>query len=533
MERGRSEQQRSSAAPTRDATLSGEHRDDRVVRLAHSGGHPLSPASALGLQAALGNRATARAIARRQSGGVGTVQRRLDPAQFSKTAFSGQNLKAGTRLLGTSRFGAIQQALDAYHKTNNQADELAALERVVGACDAWLSSSYRTKKHAKAKQTEEDAKRKVVGDLKVAAVQEKNEITSHMHPDTFDRVGPDSGALAALSTLAGALHTTTDALKAMSDENLQAMYLDVVYAPLKMDRKANRDPGTRGQVHELMKKVEAVDLAKLPDGDTKDLVAKFKRASLGNDIALNGARAGKFSGTGTQDEAVVPGIKGWDNSKQVSISGNDEFRQKINGLLKVIAQTKVGSMLLLELGGSPPNDIGDTHSTAKETVLQIKPPSVSSAQRVDRSTGKVMYSNSAAGTSIAIDPDNSLLGENEDQGKKEPWRVRDGAVALFHEMIHIAIKRKGGEVFESLEDPSQKLRISDQGDIAELRIVGIDYKPDKVTYPFSDSSKNPVTENQFRKEYGELQNLDEVYFRPSYANVKGQVPLGSSPVKLS
>jgi hypothetical protein len=488
----------------------------------------------LAIQRVAGNRAVAALTATHDRDRV--VHRKLDATRFSAKAYGDKNLEGGFRLIGKSKFTQLTEVLTTYHAATTQAQELAALHDLVSACDAWLTSSYRSKKHSKSKGEEEAKKTVEVRDLKVAANAEIDAIGESLEPGTFDAMPGDARLVAAVRTLAKHLGLDVAGLAQLSADELTALYVDKVYAKVQMDRKANRETGAGGKVNEVLVKVLEADASQLPDGDdVKTVVQTVKAAKLGDRIAMGSKRAGKLTTGGTDTDTLTPSLPGWSDESQIKIDGNKDFRGKVAALLDVIADTKVGAALLAELGAPPEKAAeGEVHGTVKKTVLEIVPPAVSSAQRMT-DDGTVMYSNSAAGTKIALDPDNHFVGENVGQGAQEPWRVRDAAVGLFHEMVHIYIKKKGGEVFTQ---EGETLQISDQGDMAEIRIVGIPYeKPKKgggkVTFPFHDRTFNPFTENEFRKQFAALKGETEFYLRPTYAKVVGQVPLPTTPQQVT
>jgi hypothetical protein len=239
---------------------------------------------------------------------------------------------------------------------------------------------------------------------------------------------------------------------------------------------------------------------------------------------------------GSTDEQFAPDVEGWSGKNAMQISGNKDFRDKIKALLDIIKLVPVGKELLQGLGSAA--EVGEDmkHNEAKNTVVNISPPALSSVTRRDQGTGQFMYSASAGASSVAIDPDNPFVGEDVTKGVAEPWRIRHAAIGLFHELIHAYLHKIGGEEFESAEDKHKKLQIGSQGSLPEVRITGVPYEMDedghKYTFPFDDPEYNYISENTFRREFAAAQGLEEVYLRPSYGNQPGQKPLGLGPTPL-
>jgi hypothetical protein len=339
-------------------------------------------------------------------------------------------------------------------------------------------------------------------------------------------IAVDGGHDAMVLSLAGLIAkklgmTETDILSASADQ-IKAAYLDTIYAKLKMENKANRDPGILKTIQALIEKLSQIDPAKLTqDGEAAAFQAKVLTAKLGDTIALNGARAGKYS-VGTQETRSRTLKSSSGQTSALKTQGNKLFSDAVSDALDKIGNTGAGKLLLDAVA-----------ATGKE--LTIMAPSVSSAQRVGQD-GTTYYSNSAGNGRVALDPENDIAGEDaaDDKIDTEKWRQRDASVALYHEMIHALIGNKGGEVWVSREDKDVTLKLGDQGEYTELRIVGLDYVDDKrgVTFPFSDPAYNPITENQFRIALAKKNGEKVAYLRPFYANVIGQVKLTTDKVSV-
>ena len=212
-------------------------------------------------------------------------------------------------------------------------------------------------------------------------------------------------------------------------------------------------------------------------------------------------------------------------------------------MIPMIAGTAVGKRLLEGIGGEPDLD-NPTHPAKKQAVVEIKLPKVTHLQ-YQAPGGDVRYGNAGGAKAITFDPESDVLGQ-PGQVAAEPWRQREPAVALFHELIHVYLAKIGGEDWtenglvtgKGSTTVGEKLHLSHDDEKSEVRIVGIDYKVPKadksgdVTYPFSNPALNPITENEFRKQLAQSQGQATYLPRPTYATVGGQVPLPAGPQKV-
>jgi Effector protein len=493
---------------------------------------PLTSEKVLELQSSAGNKAVQRLL---DVGGAGlAVQRKLDIARFSKAGFRGAGLKPGRRLIGQSRFADLEDALGSYHGAASRTEELAGLDRIETAADAWLKSGYRAKKHSAAKATEEGQKRAEITALITEVRTEREEILSTMDPKTAGSLAPDAAINASISTLARSLGLTVDQLKPMAGNAVKQLYVARVLEPFYIARKSGAPPGAASHVVDLMFNLGQVAAGQLPDGDTKDLVLKIQQSKIPDRNEMMHELAPKYSQGGVATDEVKPALPDWADTSRLAVTGNDDFRSKVTAMIPVIASTAVGALLLNGIGGKP--DLANPkHPKTKQVVAEIQLPKVSHLQSATAG-GDPRYGNAggwAGGKGVVtFDPDSDILG-NAGQVANEPWRQREPVVALFHELIHVFIAAKGGE--EWTQD-GEKLRLSHDAPDAEVRITGIDFKSKKkdgsgeITFPFSNPTYNPVTENEFRKQLAAAQGKQTFLPRPTYATVAGQVPLPAGPM---
>jgi Effector protein len=486
---------------------------------------PLVPGTTegmLGLQATAGNRAV-----------EGMVQRKLDATRFSKAGFRAAGLKPGFRLSGKTKFGKLEAALADYHAAKSRSEELVALDGVEAACDTWLQSAYRTKKHSAKKAAEEADKNTEITALKVEVKKERDEILSTIDHTTAASLDGTAAAGASVATLARALGLSPNDLKPMHPDNLRQLYASKVYLPYRAAEKAAQDQGMPGQVAKLMEQLGGVDASKLPDGDTKDLVAKIQQSGITDKNRVGSEYEPKYATGGVTTEQVKPNVPNWADTSEIAIKGGDDFRTKVKAMIPVIAATAVGKLLLEGLGGAEPDLEGTGHANRKQVVATIQLPKVTGVKYLTGG-GEGRYEASTGGSTVTFDPENALVG-TPGQEAAEPWRLREPVIALFHELVHVYLNKKGGEKWR---EGGAELQVGDQGDVAELRIVGVDYKvkkPDgtgEVTMPFSSPSRNPITENEFRRQFAEIQGQATFLMRPSYGRLPGQIPLPTTPQKV-
>ena len=337
----------------------------------------------------------------------------------------------------------------------------------------------------------------------------------------------DKAVIEVAKIIATCLRKPADWLKTATPDEICELYLDKLYGKLKMETKAARDPGVLKPLQNLLSQLDGMQVALLtPGGDAETMVNHVKLAKIGDTIALNQARAGKYS-AGAQETRKKKVEAASDKKKtcEVAVQGNKRFADAVDAALANIGKTPAGAALLEAFA-----------QTGKP--LTITAPSVSSAQSI-APDGSMVYSNSGGKGRVALDPENTVAGDGGDPttADREPWRKREASVALYHEMIHALIGNKdGGEPWTSPDDPTATLGLSEVGDVTELRIVGIDYLMDhkgkKVRFPFSDPRYNPITENAYRRELAKSNGETHFLFRPSYANVAGQVPLPTAKIPV-
>ena len=328
----------------------------------------------------------------------------------------------------------------------------------------------------------------------------------------------DSAEDRLVLSLAGVLAAKLGLPKSLKDataDEIKSAYLDKVYAPMTMAKKALKDGGEVGPIHEIiLTLLTDVDRSKLtPNGAAEDLVTKLASMKLDQKATLNTARAGKYSSGVQEDREVALSFDGTGAKCKLQVQGNKLFADMVETSLTDIGGTEAGKKLLGAL------------ANAKDKKFQIVAPSVSSAQRL-ATDGTMLYSNSAGRGKVAFDPQNDLAGEDASPDKlaAEKWRQRDPSVALYHEMIHALIGNNGGEDWTT---SGKTIRIGETGDVTELRIVGINYKTTidglEVTFPFADETYNPISENAYRKALAQKKGVPP-QVRPYYANVAGQIP---------
>lgn len=338
--------------------------------------------------------------------------------------------------------------------------------------------------------------------------------------------GREKTVLAAGALLAKKLGLTEKKLRTGSPDELRGAYVDTVYMKLKIEKSANRDTGDLEPINSLLNQIGTWDEKDFKEGgEARALLTNLKAASLNNSIALNSSKAGKYStGDAVTNKVTVPKAKNATKDVDLTVKGNKRFTDAVALALGDIGKTDAGKRLMEEL------------SLAGKGV-EINAPSLANAKRLD-DQGNVQFTNSASNGKVAIDPENDVAGEDAtpDKINSEPWRKREASVALYHEMIHVMIGHKGGEKWTAPSNDRAILSLSEQGDITELRIVGIDYEMDfegqKVLFPFSSPAYNKITENAYRRDLARQKGETDVYLRPSYANVPGQKKLSGDKVPV-
>jgi len=489
----------------------------------------LDTESVLDLQASAGNRAVGHLLA-----GGPAVQRGLDPTRFSKAGFRQAGLKPGSRLVGQSKFADIEDALDAYHAAKTPADQIPALDKLERKCQAWLGSSYRGLLHSAAKAGEEASKKTEITALLGEVQKERGNLLSTIDTATYLKLKPDRATESLVFSLMRALAIDQTQLKAMTPDTLRSAYINKVLLPFQIDRKAGKLDAPSEMVTKIMYQVGLVDLAKMPDGDTKDAIDKMKQAGLHETNNLMDQPAPKFASGGVSTDQVKPSVPGWADTSTIAITGNLDYRDKVKAMIPIIAGTPVGQMLLAKLGGDEP-DIGDgKHPANKAAVVEIKLPPLKVLD-YQAPSGDMVYSNSGGKGAVTFDADSSMIGKPGEE-VSEPWRLREPVIGLFHELVHVLLAKTDGETWK---EAGEKMQVGVNGDVPELRIVGVDYKAKKadgsgeVVFPFSNPARNPITENEFRKQYAASKGLSTFLLRPKYARVPGQVELSTKPQKTS
>ncbi|CAQ84181.1 MULTISPECIES: putative adhesin [Photorhabdus] len=206
----------------------------------------------------------------------------------------------------------------------------------------------------------------------------------------------------------------------------------------------------------------------------------------------------------------------------ITITGNDEFINQVTHALNEIDEIPSGNIVIQEL---------------KKQGLNIRPPTMSAIIR--EKDGK-FYASNSAGSSIAFDPENHLIG-TEEKLIDEPWRARDPAIALYHEMLHIYYNRYP-TWFTSIDNKAIDQKVSGGFSLLEeSRIVGTKYYAnDKNTlFDFSDpnylleNNSALLTENRFRAEYAIFKGKSEYVIRPYSGKGDSQIPLTNTKINLN
>ncbi|KMW74557.1 cytotoxic necrotizing factor [Photorhabdus luminescens subsp. luminescens] len=204
----------------------------------------------------------------------------------------------------------------------------------------------------------------------------------------------------------------------------------------------------------------------------------------------------------------------------ITITGNDLFINKVTHVLDEISEIPSGNIVIQEL---------------EKQGLNIKPPTMDA---IVREKDGQFYARNSAGSSIAFDPENHLIG-TEEKLAEEPWRSREPAIALYHEMLHIYYNRYP-TWFTSIDNKIIDQKVSGGSSLLEeSRIVGTKYYAnDKNTlFDFSNSdyllenNSALLTENRFRAEYSLFKGENEYVIQPYYGKGDSQIPLTS--IKIS
>jgi hypothetical protein len=441
--------------------------------------------------------------------------------------------RTGKKMFGSSwtkdSTSSLKQTADALDDEDVDLDALSNITRGKGQAEAQaaLNELKNAEKLIQATVVDELIDQVATDTDPKGAATRTDELLAFLSQPGVQVTGAhDKAVLGVAKILAGCLNVTIDWLKKSTPDDLRAVYLDKLYGKLKMDTAASRDPGVMGPLYDALRKLQVVDASLLtPDSDAAILFNTFTAAKIGDNASLNQARAGKYS-TGQQEarKAKYPSASADGKGCEVSFEGNKRFVDGVASALGDIAKTPAGKALLDALA-----------KTGKP--LKIQAPAISNAKSVGPD-GSLVFGNSAGNGVVSVDPENNVAIDGADSGKAatELWRQREASVALYHEMIHALIAKQGGETWKSPDAEDASVSFSDVGDITELRIVGIDYVMDhkgkKVRFPFSDPKYNPITENEYRRALARSKGQKDVYLRPSYANVAGQVPLSTDKVRV-
>ncbi|MDX1616537.1 MAG: M91 family zinc metallopeptidase [Candidatus Promineifilaceae bacterium] len=549
--RAQATKQRESG-PRSQNSLQAESQTDVLLERVRQDPGLLSSAEVLHLQRTLGNQQVgqllgpavqgrAARLGGRTTGRPASVQRVLDEGKYKPEAIREAGMQPGFKLFGRTAFSKLLLALRQYYNSKNQTEQYVNLNKVIAQATAYEQSATRGKEHKGKKATRESNKGKLVSDLLVDAQAEVDNLKTNVDEGLMFHItgnDPSTAVMMMANRVAAAIGKSLTQMKAMSAEDLKMEYIEKVYLDYRIKSSAGLDTGEKGKLYDQLElnfsSIQADKLA--PESEAKELFEKIKASQIHDPVAYRSGRAPKFERGGTADEGIQPGVPGWSAQNQINITGNDDFRTKVKGLLDVIATVKVGREMLQGLGAAAEANEDMVHGDNRTTVATISPPSISNVARLDAQSGPYMYKAAAGGASAVVDPDNPFVGSDLAQGDAEKWRIRDAAIGLFHELIHTYLHKIGGDEFAAKEDPSIKINPGSQGGLAEVRITGVPYEKEingqTYTFPFDDPDYNYISENTFRREFAAAQGAEEVYLRPSYGNEPGQKPLGLAPVPL-
>ncbi|AWK42176.1 MULTISPECIES: putative adhesin [Photorhabdus] len=206
----------------------------------------------------------------------------------------------------------------------------------------------------------------------------------------------------------------------------------------------------------------------------------------------------------------------------ITITGNDLFINQVTHVLDEISEIPSGNIVIQEL---------------EKQGLNIQPPTMDA---IVREKNGQFYAHNSAGSSIAFDPENHLIG-TEEKLVEEPWRSREPAIALYHEMLHIYYNRYP-TWFTSIDNKIIDQKVSGGFSLLEeSRIVGTKYYAnDKNTlFDFSNSgyllenNSALLTENRFRAEYAIFKGESEYVIQPYYGKGDSQIPLTSTRISTN
>ncbi|KAA1193594.1 putative adhesin [Photorhabdus heterorhabditis] len=206
----------------------------------------------------------------------------------------------------------------------------------------------------------------------------------------------------------------------------------------------------------------------------------------------------------------------------ITITGNDIFINQVTRILNEIEEIPSGNIVIQEI---------------EKQGINIQPPTMNAILREKEGQ---FYARNSAGSSITFDPDNHII-DTEEKLIEEPWRSREPAIALYHEMLHIYYNRYP-TWFTSIDNKVIDKKVSGGFSLLEeSRIVGAKYYVnDKNTlFDFSDlnylleNNSALLTENRFRAEYAIFKGKSEYVIRPYTGKGNSQIPLTNTKININ
>ncbi|NHB91832.1 putative adhesin [Photorhabdus cinerea] len=206
----------------------------------------------------------------------------------------------------------------------------------------------------------------------------------------------------------------------------------------------------------------------------------------------------------------------------ITITGNNIFINQVTRILNEIEEIPSGNIIIQEI---------------EKQGINIQPPTMSA---IVREKDGQFYAKNSAGSSITFDPDNHLIGM-EEKITEEPWRSREPAIALYHEMLHIYYNRYP-TWFTSIDNKMIDKKISGGfSALEESRIVGTRYyvNDENTLFDFSNSdyllenNSALLTENRFRAEYAIFKGKSEYIIRPYSGKGDSQIPLTNIKININ
>jgi hypothetical protein len=293
---------------------------------------------------------------------------------------------------------------------------------------------------------------------------------------------------------------------------MQEAWVENISLPLKTNTKADVD-----DIHELF--VETSVFCKkiinyLHPSESKSIFRKF--ASALDELSTTPMPLYGENPKTLHYNLVLQGTR---TATKIAISGNEFFISLVTNVLNGIKQTPLGQKILLAL---------------REKAFTIHPPTMSAIERVKDG---IFYAKNSAGGAIAFDPGNFIIGDGTTL-KAEPWRNRDPAIALYHELLHIyynthpakfrpvgeATAIKGTSITKTADKTAEITIAGGGSELEEALITGISFR-DPITKELYDFKKNEyiigngqdlISENHFRKEYAIMRGSDHYFIRPYY-----------------